>query len=94
MATDVTKLVSIPWTQKPPKRTERPATFLEARDRLGNIFLDQGKYSEAAEDIYLELVAEKERTLGSNHYSTLDTIKWLGILYSHLKRVGEAEEMI
>ncbi|KND93937.1 Kinesin light chain [Tolypocladium ophioglossoides CBS 100239] len=59
---------------------------------LGNLFADQGRLKEA-EEMYMRALAGREKALGRDHLSTLDTINNLGFLYSKQGRLKEADEM-
>ncbi|KAJ5559378.1 hypothetical protein N7513_001777 [Penicillium frequentans] len=59
---------------------------------LGNLYSDQGKLKEA-KDMYQRALAGREKALGPDHTSTLDTVNNLGILYSEQGKLKEAEEM-
>ncbi|KAH6981463.1 hypothetical protein EDB80DRAFT_899547 [Ilyonectria destructans] len=59
---------------------------------LGNLYSDQGKFKEA-EEMYERALEGKEKALGLDHTSTLDTVNNLGLLYNHQGKLKEAEEM-
>ncbi|KAL3429076.1 hypothetical protein BDV09DRAFT_203329 [Aspergillus tetrazonus] len=59
---------------------------------LGNLYLYQGKLEEA-EEMYQQALAGKEKVLGPNHISTLDTTNSLGLLCFDQGKLKEAEEM-
>ncbi|KAJ6016957.1 hypothetical protein N7451_000336 [Penicillium sp. IBT 35674x] len=59
---------------------------------LGVLYSDQGKLKEA-EKMYQRALAGKEKALGPNHTSTLDTVNNLGNVYSDQGKLKEAEEM-
>ena len=59
---------------------------------LGDLYSDQGKLKEA-EEMYQRALAGKEKALGSNHASTINTVNNLGVLYSYQGNLKEAEEM-
>ncbi|KAJ6050923.1 protein kinase subdomain-containing protein [Penicillium canescens] len=59
---------------------------------LGNLYNDQGMLK-SAEEMYERALAGKEKTLGPDHNSTLDTVHNLGLLYFNQGRLNEAEEM-
>lgn len=44
---------------------------------LNNLYSDQGKLSEA-EEMYNQALEEKEKTIGCDHSSTLDTVGNIG----------------
>ncbi|KAJ5893859.1 hypothetical protein N7495_005550 [Penicillium taxi] len=60
--------------------------------RLGDLYSDQGKLKEA-EEMYQRALAGKEKALGPDHTSTLDTVNNLGNLYRDQGKLKEAEEM-
>ncbi|KAJ5517508.1 hypothetical protein N7527_009068 [Penicillium freii] len=59
---------------------------------LGDLYSDQSKLKEA-EDMYHRALAGREKFLGPDHTSTLDTVNNLGNLYSDQAKLQEAEEM-
>ncbi|KAH7016508.1 uncharacterized protein B0I36DRAFT_254347 [Microdochium trichocladiopsis] len=59
---------------------------------LGNLFADVGKLGEA-EKMYLRALDGKEKALGPDHTSTLDTVNNLGNLYKNRGKLDEAEKM-
>ena len=59
---------------------------------LGILYRDQGKLKEA-ESMYQRALAGKEKALGPDHTSTLETVNNLGILYRNQSKLGEAESM-
>ncbi|EDO03050.1 hypothetical protein SS1G_05528 [Sclerotinia sclerotiorum 1980 UF-70] len=59
---------------------------------LGVLYSDQGKLAEA-EKMYLRALEGKEKALGPDHTSTLDTVNNLGNLYSDQGKLAEAEKM-
>ncbi|KAJ5726945.1 hypothetical protein N7493_005972 [Penicillium malachiteum] len=63
-----------------------------AFDGLGNLYKDQGKLKEA-EEMYQRALAGREKALGPDHTSTLDTVNNLGNLYRNQGKLREAEEM-
>lgn len=63
-----------------------------AYQMLGVLFADQGKLAEA-EKMYQRALEEKEKALGPEHTSTLDTVNNLGLLYSDQGKLTEAEKM-
>ncbi|CAG8351730.1 unnamed protein product, partial [Penicillium nalgiovense] len=63
-----------------------------ALHRLGDLYSDQGKLNEA-EEMYQRALAGKEKALGPDHTSTLDTVNNLGNLYSDQIKLNEAEGM-
>jgi tetratricopeptide (TPR) repeat protein len=59
---------------------------------LGNLYSDQGKLNEA-EKMYERALQGKEKVLGAEHTSTLDTVHNLGVLYTDQGKLDEAEKM-
>ncbi|PLB48776.1 hypothetical protein P170DRAFT_464400 [Aspergillus steynii IBT 23096] len=59
---------------------------------LGDLYFDQGKLQEA-EEMYQRALAGKEKALGSDHMSTLQTVNNIGNLYTDQGKLQEAEEM-
>ncbi|PQE17740.1 hypothetical protein CJF31_00005461 [Rutstroemia sp. NJR-2017a BVV2] len=59
---------------------------------LGDLYSDQSKLIEA-EKMYLRALEGKEKALGPDHTSTLDTVNNLGILYKDQGKLAEAEKM-
>ncbi|KAH7012600.1 uncharacterized protein B0I36DRAFT_378335 [Microdochium trichocladiopsis] len=59
---------------------------------LGDLFSDQGKLDEA-EKMYLRALDGREKALGPDHTSTLQTVNNLGLLYKNQGKLGEAEKM-
>ncbi|KAI4264895.1 MAG: hypothetical protein L6R42_000009 [Xanthoria sp. 1 TBL-2021] len=59
---------------------------------VGFLFADQGKQAEA-EKMYRRALDGYEKTWGTEHTSTLDTISNLGNLYRNQGKMAEAEEM-
>jgi tetratricopeptide (TPR) repeat protein len=47
----------------------------------------------AAERMYLQVLAGKEKALGPDHTSTLETVHNLGTLYRDQGKLAEAEQM-
>ncbi|KAJ5684067.1 uncharacterized protein N7477_000412 [Penicillium maclennaniae] len=64
----------------------------KAFDGLGCLYSDQGKLK-TAEEMYQRAFAGKEKALGPDHMSTLDTVNNLGLLYFNQGKLKEAEEM-
>ncbi|THV53236.1 hypothetical protein BGAL_0056g00340 [Botrytis galanthina] len=60
--------------------------------KFGNLYFDQGKLVEA-EVMYLQALEGKEKALGLNHTSTLDTVHKLGNLYRNQDKRVEAGVM-
>ena len=61
-------------------------------NNLGNLYSDQGRLEEA-EAIYRRALDGKEKALGPDHTSTLETVDNLGVLYRDQGRLMEAEAM-
>ncbi|KAF7910010.1 uncharacterized protein EAF01_003728 [Botrytis porri] len=59
---------------------------------LGILYSDQGKLVEA-EVMYRRALEGKEKALGPDHTSTLDTVNNLGVLYKNQGKLAEAEVM-
>jgi tetratricopeptide (TPR) repeat protein len=59
---------------------------------LGILYSHQGKLKEA-EQMYQQALAGKEKALGPDHTSTLNTVNNLGNLYADKGKLNEAEEM-
>jgi tetratricopeptide (TPR) repeat protein len=56
-------------------------------------FLDDWEKSKEAENYYVRALRGKEKALGAEHTSTLDTVNNLGILYKSQGKLAEVEEM-
>jgi tetratricopeptide (TPR) repeat protein len=67
-------------------------TILSALHRLGMLYCDQSKFSEA-EELYTRALREMESTLGPSHKSTLALINNMGIFYWEQGKLSEAEKM-
>jgi tetratricopeptide (TPR) repeat protein len=67
-------------------------SHLYAANCFASYYDSQGQY-EKAEALYDRALAEKERTLGRNHVSTLRTVNNLANLCSKQGRLAEAEDM-
>ena len=63
-----------------------------AVSNLGSVYYIQGKLGEA-EQMYQRALQGKEKALGPDHTSTLDTVNNLGNLYHREGKLGEAEQM-
>lgn len=63
-----------------------------AMHRLGDLLSRQGKLDKA-ERMYQRALAGKEKALGPDHTSTLNTVNNLGNLYSDQGKLDEAEQM-
>jgi tetratricopeptide (TPR) repeat protein len=59
---------------------------------LGYLFNDQSKLAEA-EQMYERALRGKEKALGAEHTSTLDTVNNLGLLYTDQGKLALAEQM-
>jgi tetratricopeptide (TPR) repeat protein len=59
---------------------------------LANLYSDQGKLAEA-ETMYMRALQGKEKALGLDHISTLDTVNNLANLYSDQGKLAKAETM-
>jgi tetratricopeptide (TPR) repeat protein len=66
--------------------------YLHDLDSLGTLLEDQGKMKEA-EVVYHRALDGKEKSLGSEHTSTLRTVNNLGILFRKQGKLKEAEVM-
>jgi tetratricopeptide (TPR) repeat protein len=66
--------------------------YLTGLHKLGDLYRNQGRFAEA-EAISERALAGKERVLGAEHTSTLQTVNNLGNLYRHQGRLAEAEAM-
>ncbi|KAK3946632.1 Tetratricopeptide repeat-domain-containing protein, partial [Pseudoneurospora amorphoporcata] len=67
-------------------------TIGHATHSLGNLYSDQGRLKEA-ETMYQRALEGKEKVLGPDHTSTLETVNNLGLLYTTQGRLKEAEAM-
>ncbi|RFU30805.1 hypothetical protein B7463_g5540, partial [Scytalidium lignicola] len=63
-----------------------------ALHNLGELFADQGKLYEA-EKMHQRALQGRERTLGTNHNLTLNTVNSLGLIYADQGKLDEAEKM-
>ncbi|KAH8652837.1 hypothetical protein BGZ61DRAFT_511124 [Ilyonectria robusta] len=59
---------------------------------LGNLYAEQGRLQDA-EAMYRRALDGKEKALGPDHTSTLDTVNNLGLLYNDQGRLQDAEAM-
>ncbi|KAH0542026.1 hypothetical protein FGG08_003575, partial [Glutinoglossum americanum] len=66
------------------------ASYLHGLQNLGALYRDQGKLAEA-EAMLQQALAGKEKALGPEHTSTLDTVHNLGALYRGQGKLAEAE---
>jgi tetratricopeptide (TPR) repeat protein len=67
-------------------------SLTEAIHNLGLLYWNQGKLDKA-EEMYERALQGKEKALGRDHTSTLDTVNNLGILYKDQGKLDKAEEM-
>jgi tetratricopeptide (TPR) repeat protein len=67
-------------------------TMMCAVHGLGNLFAGQGKLAEA-ERMYERALQGREKALGRDHTSTLETVNNLGALYLNRGKLDKAEEM-
>jgi tetratricopeptide (TPR) repeat protein len=65
---------------------------LNRAEVIGQLLYQQIQYK-AAERMYLRVLAGKEKALGPDHTSTLETVNNLGLLYRAQGRLAEAEQM-
>ncbi|KAH8821335.1 hypothetical protein F5884DRAFT_816866 [Xylogone sp. PMI_703] len=63
-----------------------------ALHNLGDLYADQGKLDEA-EKMYQRALQGRERSLGPDHASTLNTVNNLGLVYADQGKLDEAEKM-
>jgi tetratricopeptide (TPR) repeat protein len=63
-----------------------------AYHNFGDLYKGQGKLAEA-EEMYQRALHGKEKALGTEHTSTLQTVNNLGVLYSDQGKLAKAEEM-
>lgn len=63
-----------------------------AFEKLGNLYINQGKLAEA-ENMYIQALEGKEEVLGRDHRSTLYTVYNLGRLYIDQGKLAKAEKM-
>ena len=59
---------------------------------IGYLYKNQGKLAEA-EQMYMRALKGREKALGVEHTSTLDTVNNLGALYKNQGKLSEAEQM-
>ncbi|KAH0329153.1 hypothetical protein KCU71_g792, partial [Aureobasidium melanogenum] len=72
--------------------TETNVNEICAYEKLAGMFADQDQHV-GADKLYKRALAGKEKALGPEHTSTLDTVHNLGLLYVDQGRLAEAEEM-
>ncbi|KAJ5438022.1 uncharacterized protein N7458_009020 [Penicillium daleae] len=65
---------------------------LDMFSRIARLLQDQIQLA-AAEQMYLQVLAGKEKTLGAEHISTLDTVNSLGNLYCDQNKLDKAEQI-
>ena len=65
---------------------------LVALHNIGTLLQDWNRL-EMAERMYLRVLAGREKALGPDHTSTLDTVNNLGLLYSERGTLNAAEQM-
>jgi tetratricopeptide (TPR) repeat protein len=58
-----------------------------------NVMAAAFRAHKAAERMYLQVLAGKEKALGPDHTSTLETVHNLGTLYRDQGKLAEAEQM-
>jgi tetratricopeptide (TPR) repeat protein len=66
--------------------------YLAGLHNLGDLYRNQGRLAEA-EAMYERALVGKEKALGAEHASTLQTVNNLGLLYRNQGRLAEAEAM-
>ncbi|KUL85553.1 hypothetical protein ZTR_08029 [Talaromyces verruculosus] len=71
----------------------KQVSLVDSFHLIGNLYWDQGRVQEA-EMMYQRAVVGKERLLGLNDPSTLETINCLGVVYTHQDKLQEAEKML
>lgn len=64
----------------------------DAYHELGALFLEQSRLKEV-ENMYLQALAGKEKSRGTEHTSTLETVSNLGIIYRNQGKLKESEDM-
>ncbi|KAK7209415.1 hypothetical protein V2G26_016593 [Clonostachys chloroleuca] len=84
------------WIQEDFLRSNETATsdkaVIDSVHRLGVLYGDQGKFSEA-EAMFNRALEGREKALGRDHTSTLDTVNNLGLVYKDQGKLSEAEAM-
>ena len=65
---------------------------METFNNLGALYTDQCKLEEA-EAMYQRALEGREKSVGSEHTTTLDTVDTLGILHKSQGKIQEAEIM-
>jgi len=71
---------------------EENNALLWAVHNLGTLYRDCGKLDEA-EKMYMRALEGREKALGADHTSTLNTVNHLGVLYKNRGKLDEAEKM-
>jgi tetratricopeptide (TPR) repeat protein len=69
-----------------------PVTF-SVFNSLGLLYKDQGKMAQSG-SMLLQALAGMEKTLGSEHTTTLGTVNNIGVLHKEQGRLTEAEQML
>ena len=85
------RLLSI-WTEDKKDSDETDNWVIDFFSDLGILYHGQGKLKEA-ESMYQRALTGKEKALGPDHTSTLDTVNNLGALYRDQGKLKEAESM-
>lgn len=80
------------YGQEDEERTEEKRTLLLAVHSLGNLYRDRGKQAKA-ENMYVQALEGREKTLGAEDTSTLQTVNNLGNLYREQGNLEKAETM-
>jgi tetratricopeptide (TPR) repeat protein len=70
-----------------------PEQDIEDPSMIGYLYSKQGKLADA-EQIPLRALNGKEKALGIEHTSTLDTVNNLGLLYIYQGKLVEGEQML
>ena len=71
---------------------EKESSLNVGRHLVGRMYHNHGKLR-AAEDMYVRALAGKEKALGPEHTSTLETVNNPGVLYQDQGKLREAEDM-
>jgi tetratricopeptide (TPR) repeat protein len=66
--------------------------LLRAIHNLGYLYSERGRLKDA-EEMYMQALEGRERALGADHPSTLNTVSELGIIYSDQGKLHGAEKM-
>ena len=75
-----------------PPCNEKESSLDIACNTVGSLYESQGKLREA-EDMYVRALVGREKALGPEHTSTLNTVNNLGNLYGDQGKLREAEDM-